>query len=131
MNKPAYRWTTELSKLCVLHIDKSAKIAAANDKRKKTQMFSAFLIKAGNISRLDDFTLEDMEAVCQSLNAEFSRPVKVSDKRQFAEQLALLGYFLYRSSSTGIWMNFSDRKKQISSDKIAEIISSKFELKSQ
>jgi len=103
-----YRWTMELGRLAVLHIDKSSKIAGT-DKRRKIQTYSAFLIKGGVVVELGDFRVEEIDKLYELFLSELEKPAVEMDSKMFCEQLALLAYFLYRDKARGVWINCSDR----------------------
>ena len=124
--KEAYRWTTELSKLTILHIDMSAKIAD-KDRRKKIQTYSAFLIRSGTIFELPDFTLEKIEEFHKSLLAQLSLAIDHIEPIQLSEQLSIIGYRLYRSTPAGIWLDCSSIQQPPSAKQIKMSICKKIE----
>ena len=101
-----YRWAMRLSELAILHIDRSAKIASAG-KRRKIQTYAAFLITAGHITKLPDFTPEDLGEFHKSFLTRLSGPADCTDSKQLAEELSHLAYHLYRPKPAGIWINCS------------------------
>jgi len=104
--KAAYKWTTKLPQLTIVHIDKSAKVAVAKQ-RKKEQTYSAFVIRADQITELADFSIEQIDEVCKSIKGQLGPPTKTIDAEQMAEQLSLVAYFLYRNKPAGLWLNLS------------------------
>jgi len=110
LSKPAYKWTGQLAQLAIVHIDKSAKIAVEKQ-RKREQTYSAFVIRVGQIAKLADFTIEQVDKVDQSIKDQLSQPVKAIGPEQMAEQLSLVAYFLYRNKPAGLWLNLSAGKK--------------------
>jgi len=106
LTKETYRWTTEISELAVLHIDRSAKIKIQG-KRKKEQTFSAFVIRSGYIFELADFTVETIESFYRSFMQCLAEPVLELSGEQLSEQLSFLGFSLYRSKPAGVWLNCS------------------------
>jgi len=104
--KTAYKWTGQLSQLTIVHIDKSAKINIEKQ-RKKELTYSAFVIRAGQIAELADFTIEQIDGVRQSIKEQLAQPVKTIGPERMAEQLSLVAYFLYRSRQGGLWLNLS------------------------
>jgi len=126
LSKNTYRWVTDLSRLAILHIDKSARIKVAG-KRKKTQTYSAFLIKPDYITEFTDFTIEETDVFHQSFLSQLNRPIGIVDFQQLPERLAIPGYFLYRSSSPGIWIDCSKPHKVPTAEEIKEAICKRFE----
>ncbi len=106
LNKETYRWTTEITKLSVLHIDRSAKIKIQG-KRKKEQTFSAFVIRSGYIFELADFTLDNADAFYKSFMQCLTEPAFGLSGEQLSDQLSFLGFSLYRSKPAGVWINCS------------------------
>lgn len=99
-----YRWTTDLSNLAILHIDRSGKVAPA-EKKRKIQTYAAFLITGNGLTELEDFTIENTQIMHASLMDRLNEPVPTTANEQTPEQLALAAYFLYRRNPAGIWIN--------------------------
>lgn len=106
-----YRWISEISRLSILHIDRSKKIKVPSQ-RAMVQSYSAFLISAGRIRQLPDFTIEKIEKFCRSLPAEIFQPLP-----PHTELLNLVSYFLYRSKPAGLWL---DWQKLLSAETLEE-----------
>ena len=123
--KDDYRWTTDLSKLAILHIDQSAKIAPAEGKR-KVQSYAGFLITAGRIVELDDFTLDDIEKFYASFRDSLNQPMENSACGQMPKHLALTTYFLYRRNPPGLWINASV-DETIRCENLTEAIENRFQ----
>lgn len=99
-----YRWTGDLTRLGLVHIDRSAKVAQEGKKR-KIQSYAAFLIRYGQITVFNDFTLDKMGAFRRSLKAKLAQEPTPSGRNRLVEFMGLLAYFLYRSKQPGIWVN--------------------------
>lgn len=125
-----YRWTTKLSDLAILHIDRSAKIASA-DKRRRIQTYAAFLIKAGCITELGDFTIDEFDKFYKSFLAKLSEPADCTDSKQSAEELSLLAYHLYRSRPSGVWLNCSKTHRIPNVDEIKNAVCERFDAESK
>ena len=123
--KDDYRWTTDLSKLAILHIDRAAKIAPAEGKR-KVQSYAGFLITADRIVELDDFTLDDIEKFYASFTDSLKEPVESSAGGPMAEGLGLAAYFLYRRNTPGLWINAS-ADRTIRHENLTEAIENRFQ----
>ena len=130
LRRSDYQWTTKLSDLAVLHIDRSAKIASEG-KRKRIQTYSAFLIKAGQIVELGDFTLENLGKFHKSFLAQLAGPADCTDSKKMAESLALLAYHLYRSKPSGIWLNCSKTRSVPKESEIMNAILERFDTESK
>ncbi len=125
LGRSDYQWTGKLGDLAILHIDRSAKIASAG-KRKMTRTYAAFLIKAGCIAQLDDFTLEEFDKFYKSFLAQLAEPAVCANSKQLKEHLSLLAYHLYRSKPRGIWINCSKIHHTPKPEKIKNTISERF-----
>lgn len=130
LRRSDYQWTTKLSDLAILHIDRSAKIASAG-KRRKIQTYAAFLIKAGQIAELGDFTIEEIGEFYKSFLEKLSEPACLICPKELAEQLALLAYHLYRSRPSGIWINCSNQNRIPKADEITNTILEQFDTKAK
>jgi excinuclease UvrABC nuclease subunit len=127
LNKERYYWTKDLAELAILHIDKSARIAEPG-KRKKTQSFSAFLIRYGQITRQADFTLGVIEDFHKTFLSELAQDTPKAEPELLYDQLGLLSYFLYRSRRPGIWIDCSASKTKPTAEQIKETICEHFGL---
>jgi excinuclease ABC subunit C len=125
LRRSDYQWTTKLSDLAILHIDRSAKIASAG-KRKKTQTYSAFLIKAGGITELPNFTIENLGGFYESFIAKLAEPGCLTDAKQLAEQLSLLAYHIYRPKPAGTWINCSKMHHTPTVEEIRNVICKRY-----
>jgi excinuclease UvrABC nuclease subunit len=121
LGKPAYKWTTPLAQMAIVHIDKSAKITVEKQRRKE-QTYSAFVIKAGDITELADFTIDQIDEVCKSIKEQLAGPAETIKAKQLAEQLAIVAYFLYRNKPSGLWLNLSAGKELPEPEEIKELI---------
>jgi hypothetical protein len=119
LDDPAYRWVCDLRELKILHIDAGPKIKIKGQK-KKTQSYMAFLIRGGAIQQLDNFTTEQIPQLLENLKSPISAK---SDVHNIAEQMSLVGLALYRSKTSGLWI---DCRKLPTADELAHIISKKF-----
>lgn len=102
LKKDKYRWITELRQLRILHIDVSEKIKIAQS-RKKVQSYSAFLIRLGQIEQLNDFTIDLISQLCESLETTVASAPNLAE--DFGEQFSVVGRFLYRDNTSGLWLN--------------------------
>ncbi len=130
LRRSDYQWTGKLADLAILHIDRSAKIASEG-KRKKIQTYAAFLIKAGRITKLPDFALENLGEFHKSFLAQLAAPADCTDSKQLKEHLSLLAYHLYRSKPKGIWINCSNQNRTLTTDEIKNAVSERFDTESK
>ncbi|RKY10183.1 MAG: hypothetical protein DRP65_06960 [Planctomycetota bacterium] len=121
-----YRWTMRLSALTILHIDRSAKIATEG-KRKKTRTYAGFLIRAGLVTELGDFRLDEFDKFYKSFTAKLSVPGGLIDPKEPAEHLSLLAWHLYRSKPAGVWLDCSKTRTTPREDEIKNAILERFE----
>ena len=126
LGRSDYRWTTKLSALVILHIDRSAKIATLGS-RKKIQTYAAFLIKAGHITEFGDFTVQEFGKFYKSFLAKLAEPAGKTCSKEFAERLSLLSYHLYRSKPAGIWLNCSKTQQFPSESEITNAVLERFD----
>ena len=126
LEKDTFQWTTALSRLTVLHIDRSAKITSPG-KRKKTRTYSAFFIKSGHITEFADFTIKEADNFSNRFLSQLTQPIDPVNPQQLSEHLALLGYYLYRISSPGIWIDCSAAHQVPTAEEIKEKIRKQFE----
>jgi excinuclease UvrABC nuclease subunit len=127
LNKEMYCWTGDLAQLAILHIDKSAKVTEPG-KRKKTQSFSAFLIRYGSITRSADFTLDGIEDFHKTFVSNLAQDTPDAEAELLYDRLGLLSYFLYRSRRPGIWIDCSAIKIKPTAEQIKEMICEHFGL---
>ena len=106
LKRGEYRWTRDISKLAILHLDRSAKISPPGKKRKK-QTYAAYLIKDGQILDCGDFLPDDLPDVYRTLHDHLEEPTGKIAPRELAETLAIAASFIYRSTPPGIWIDCS------------------------
>ncbi len=106
LKKGQYRWTRDISKLAILHIDRWARISPPGKKR-KSQSYAAYLIKEGQILDCGAFLLDDLAGVYRTLGDHLEEPTGQIATEELAETLAIAASFLYRSNPPGIWIDCS------------------------
>lgn len=109
----ACKWTGDLKKLKVVHIDKSFKIKSPDSKKKK-QTYAVFVIDFFNIIDLGDFGLDRPDLIYEAISKNIRNSSQdISD--EIVERFSIVSYFLYRSKPSGLWLNISDGfdKKEI------------------
>jgi excinuclease UvrABC nuclease subunit len=122
LDDPTYRWVCELRELKILHIDAGPKIKIKGQK-KKTQSYMAFLIQGGVIMQLENFTTEQVPQLLETVSATVNRLACETSTQNIAEQMSLVGFALYRSKPSGLWL---DCRKIPRADELTHIISKKF-----
>jgi len=105
LTERTYDWTTELSRLAVLHVDRSGRVAAQGS-RKLAQSYAAFVIRPGRIDEMEDFTMPQLAARMADLPHVLTEPCPAAEP-MFADSLAMLESFLYRSTPPGIFVELS------------------------
>ena len=106
LKKGQYRWTCDISKLAILHIDRWARISPPGKKQKK-QSYAAYLIKEGLVLDCGTFLLDDFTGVYRTLHDHLEETTGQIAAEKLHETLAITASFLYRSNPPGIWINCS------------------------
>jgi hypothetical protein len=108
LKKQPYRWTGDLEKLKIVHIDKSAKIKPQNSKKKK-QTSAVFVMNFLKVADIGDFVIEDTEKIAEAIEttlAKLNTPSQnTGDNTEMLEQFTIVSYFLYRTKAAGLWIN--------------------------
>jgi hypothetical protein len=112
----ACRWTGDLKKLKIVHIDKSFKIKPEGAK-KKVQTYAVFVMNFSQIIDLGDFILDNSNSIYKTISKSLEnlrnstdpstslRARNISDET--IERFSIASYFLYRSKPSGLWLNVS------------------------
>ncbi len=106
LKKGQYRWTRDISKLAILHIDRWARISPPGKKRKSLS-YAAYLVKEGQILDCGTFLLDDFTGVYRTLHDHLEEPTGQIAAEKLHETMAITASFLYRSNPPGIWINCS------------------------
>ena len=122
LDKETYRWTGDMAELSILHIDRSAKMPVK--KRKKMQLFTAFVIHADNVAEIGDFSLDSMNDLHETLTKIDAKAPTSSAPA--VELLAITAYHLYRNNPRGVWINCS-RVAMPTGEQIGKIICERFD----
>jgi hypothetical protein len=122
----AYRWTGDLAKLKIIHIDKSAKIRPEKSK-KKIQTYAVFVMNFSEMIDIGDFAIENIDKITEAIeNASLklnnnqqetcdpstpSIQLRINSLRasstELVERFSIISYFLYRTKPAGLWMDAS------------------------
>ncbi len=106
LKKQTYRWTGDLKKLKIVHIDMSFKVRPEGAK-KKVQTYAVFVMDFFNIIDLGDFTLDNPDLIYEAINKNLGNSSQdICD--EIIERFSIASYFLYRSKPAGLWLNISD-----------------------
>jgi excinuclease UvrABC nuclease subunit len=97
LNKPCYRWTGNLKKLRIVHIEKLGKT--------KKQVYAAFAINPVQITDMGDLTFADDDEKNKFIANAFDRCGSFDNPAEdFLERFAIVSYFLYRTKPAGLWL---------------------------
>jgi excinuclease UvrABC nuclease subunit len=106
LKKQSYKWTSDLKKLKIVHIDKSKKIKPEGSKTKK-QTYAVFVMDFFNIIDAGDFGLDNPDLIYEAISKNLNNLSRnISD--EIIERFSIASYFLYRSKSSGLWINASE-----------------------
>ncbi len=111
LKKQTYRWTGNLEKLKIVHIDKSAKIKQQDSKKKK-QSFAVFVMDFFEIIDLGDFVIENIDKIAETIEDAMAKlnnsRQETNDSAKILERFAIISYFLYRTNPPGLWINAAE-----------------------
>lgn len=116
--KNDYEQTTDMSKFKLLHIDRAAKLKIK--KRRKQQLFTAFIIQTGIVAELGCFALEAFEHIGRLID----RHTPNLNPNQAKDILSITCYHLYRSTQQGVWLDCS--KTIPATQQIIDAVTEKF-----
>jgi hypothetical protein len=94
-------------------------------KRKKMHLFTAFVINAGGVFEIGDFSLQSMDDLHETL-------ARIGDQHgqkicPSYELFAIAGYHLYRNNPRGVWINCSHGSVP-TGEEIGELIRNRFDI---
>ena len=121
LEEDAYKWVCNMDELVLLHIDAGPKIKIKGQK-KKTQVYVGFLVCGGYVRRLDDFTTEQIPQMLENVHGDALLAVSPPDQN-ITEQMSLVGFALYRSKPSGLWL---DCRKLPTADELSKLICQTF-----
>ncbi|HBG28461.1 MAG: hypothetical protein A2Y10_10825 [Planctomycetes bacterium GWF2_41_51] len=102
LKKTVYKWTGDLRKLKIVHIDKSFKIKEQGSKKRK-QSFAVFVINIFQIIDAGDFLWDNPDVVKSIVNKRLEELPEAGDEDAL-ERFSIVTYFLYRSKPAGEWI---------------------------
>jgi len=109
LKKQTYRWTGDLKKIKIVHIDKSAKIKPQDSKKKK-QTYAVFVMSFFEIIDSGDFVIDETDKIAEAIENALALNISqqgVGDSVEILEQFAIVSYFLYCTKPRGLWMDAS------------------------
>ncbi len=110
-----YHWTTDLTKLRILHIDRSRRVKVVGS-RKLEQSYALFVIRPGCIEELPEAILPEISAVVEKRG---ERDVDTTEPFM-SDSLSMLQSLLYRSTPPGILLRLQDASSDLIDALIAE-----------
>jgi len=106
LHKPDYHWVHDLKNLSVLHIDRTLK-KAIEGQRRRVQQYQWFKINADAIYDLGEFTPTSRQDIDHFLEQNWTVGSAIPFAGDTGKHLANLAFFLYRSKSSGVWLDCS------------------------
>ncbi|MGA2915580.1 MAG: UvrB/UvrC motif-containing protein [Sedimentisphaerales bacterium] len=105
LKNPSYKWTADLEKLKIVHIDKAGKIKPQNSK-KKIQTHAVFVMNFFEIIDLGNFLIDDKDKIYEAIQNALNKlnGPQESGGTEILERFAIISYFLYRSKPAGLWL---------------------------
>jgi len=104
LDNSEFKWVSDLDELAVVHIDKWTK-EKVEKIRKLRQNYICYIIRSDGIFEGGVFSSDNFGEVIDSVavKAEELKSGKPGEYRK--DYMSMLGYFLYRSSSAGLWID--------------------------
>jgi hypothetical protein len=121
LTEPAYKWTCDLQRLAILHIDGSKKVKTPESK-KLVRSYAAFLIRPGRIDEFEDVVPSQLEGILALAQEPLAEPL-VPAEPLLTDSLLLLESFLYRSNPPGVFVSLADLP---SASELASLIETRF-----
>lgn len=107
LKSPAFRWTTHLEKLAVLHIDRANKIKVKGQ-RKHVQQYAAWKVTAKDVYALGQCSTDDQKAFNTFLKDNWNTDTCTPYAANQSEHLGALALFLFRNNRQGFWEDCSN-----------------------
>lgn len=122
LGESRYGLVGDIGEKRLLHIDRSLR-RKVEGKKKKVQVYSAFLIYAGNIIELPVFTVDKIERMVSGLNKKLIQLEGKIKPQNIRESLSIVACSVFRSNTQGIWI---DCEKIVSAEELAGKIEDRF-----
>lgn len=103
LKKPVYKWTGDLRKLKIVHIDKSFKIKEQGSKKRR-QSFAFFVMNVFGIIDAGDLVWDNPDVIKSIVNKGLDELPTSADENTL-EKFSIVTYFLYRSKPPGEWVD--------------------------
>ena len=107
LQKSDYRWVHDLKNLSVLHMDRTFKKAVEGQKR-RIQQYQWFKINAEVIYDLGALSPTSRQDIDRFLEQNWTTGSMVPYAEDTGKHLANLAFFLFRSKSSGAWVDCSE-----------------------
>lgn len=107
LQKQDYRWVHDLKNLSVLHLDRTFK-TSIEGQRKRIQQYQWLKIDSEAIYDLGIFFPTSRQEIDRFLERNWTAGPAIPRAGDSGKHLANLAFFLYRSKSSGVWVDCSD-----------------------
>ncbi|OQY05170.1 MAG: hypothetical protein B6I25_06000 [Planctomycetales bacterium 4572_13] len=107
LKKPNYRWVHNLKNLSILHLDRTVR-KLVKGQRRRIQQYQWVKIDSEAIYDLGDFSPTSRQDINCFLEQNWTTGVIIPFAGDIGKHLANLAFFLYRSNSSGLWLDCSD-----------------------
>ncbi|MHC5091792.1 MAG: UvrB/UvrC motif-containing protein [Planctomycetota bacterium] len=107
IQKPDFRWVHDLRSYSILHVDRTFK-KSIEWKRKRIQQYQWFKIDAEAIHDLGFFSPASRQEIDCFLEENWTTGSVIPFPENIKKHLSNLSFFLYRTKSSGVWVDCSD-----------------------
>jgi len=107
LQKPDYCWVHDLKNLSILHVDRTFK-KSVKGQRKRIQQYKWFKIDSEAIYDLGDFSPTSRQDIDLFLEQNWTDGTTIPFAGDIGKHLANLAFFLFRSKSSGLWLDCSE-----------------------
>ena len=127
LKHPDYRWTKNLSTLCILHIDKSSKIES-NGKKRKQQQYIAYKISCDHVVKVGRFIPDTADHLNGFFENHWHNTTPIQSTVDVGEHLGALSLLLFKNNPQGLWIDCSEGLMDI--DTLFDELARNFSIKS-
>jgi len=107
LQKPDFRWVHDLNNYSILHVDRTFK-KSIEGKRKRIQQYQWFKINSEAIYDLGFFSPASRQEIDCFLKENWTTGFVIPFPENIKKHLSNLSFFLYRTKSSGVWVDCSD-----------------------
>ena len=107
LQKQNYRWVHNLKNLSILHVDRTFKMSIEGQRR-QIQQYKWFKIDSEAIYDLGDFHPTSRQDIDRFLEQNWTSGITIPLSGEIEKHLSNLAFFLFRSKSSGLWLDCSD-----------------------